>query len=406
MRSLRHRPPSGWDADGWHLPPWWDPEREQRRATDPRRRRFRLLFPVFLSLFVQLPNVFVRFQHGEGPVIQDSTPLDVVIAAVGPLALLAARRFPGPVVVVVAIAASIDLLLAGEADGPPYLAFVFALGSAIVRGARVWAWATIALTWVGTLVVAATLGITWQPWRIVGISLGMLVVVAIAESMRGRRERIRDLAARAIQRRQSEVQAERVRIARELHDVLAHSLSQINVQAGVGLHLLDRQPEKAREALASIKDSSKTALDEVRTVLGIMRAEGEAPLVPDPDLSRIEGLVAQMQAQGVSTEFTTSVGEVAKPLQLALYRITQESLTNVSRHAAARRVTVTLTEDADVYRLVIHDDGLGATEASEDGRGLLGMRERAELLGGSLEAGPAPEGGFRVIATIPREDRP
>jgi signal transduction histidine kinase len=195
-----------------------------------------------------------------------------------------------------------------------------------------------------------------------------------------------------------------VRIARELHDVLAHSLSQINVQAGVGLHLMDRQPDKARDALASIKDTSKTALDEVRSVLGVLRAEGspiDAPLVPEPDLGRLPALVA---AAGLRVDLDDRLrhAEVPAPVQLALYRIVQESLTNVSRHATgATHVEVTLDRDDDVYRLTVRDDGHGETAGESGGRGLLGMRERAELLGGHLSAGPADGGGFLVEAEVP-----
>ena len=250
------------------------------------------------------------------------------------------------------------------------------------------------------------MGLAWQPYRVLGISFGILIIVAIAESVRTRGERYDAAMARIATRRQTEAQAERVRIARELHDVLAHSLSQINVQAGVGLHLLEKQPEKAADALASIKETSKTALDEVRSVLGILRSEAgaDAPLVPEPDLSRLDGLAASVIAQGVEVHLDNGLGDVPKPIQLALYRIVQESLTNVVRHANATFVRVSLTERGSSAVATIADNGTGSTETSEDGRGLLGMRERAELLGGTLEAGPSGA-GFTVTATIPLGER-
>jgi signal transduction histidine kinase len=197
--------------------------------------------------------------------------------------------------------------------------------------------------------------------------------------------------------------------------VLAHSLSQINVQAGVGLHLMDKQPDKAKEALASIKETSKTALDEVRTVLGVLRAEGgadpSAPLVPEPDLSRLPGLAASVTAQGVEVRLDDrlAAAQVPKPVQLALYRIAQESLTNVTRHAeGATHATIALERRDDVYRLEVRDDGTGSARGNASsaapesgGRGVLGMRERAELLGGHLSAGPADGGGFAVVAELP-----
>ena len=387
---------------------WWDSELEARQFQRRSSAKFRLWFPVFLSFIVQLPPVFFDWAPGRRASLAEwdspqQAALAIFVALVGPLALIGARRFPGPVVAIVAVAASADLLLAGPEDGPPYIAFAFAIGSAIVRGARVWAWTAIAVSWVGTLLVAFTLPLTVQPWRVLGISLGILFVVALAEGIRTRGDRYAEARARLQARRQSEVQAERVRIARELHDVLAHSLSQINVQAGVGLHLIEKQPDKAADALASIKETSKTALDEVRSVLGILRSEAgaDAPLVPEPDLSRLEGLAATVIAQGVDVVLTNALTDVPKPTQLALYRIVQESLTNVVRHAEASRATVDLSEAEATYVVTITDNGKGVGSSSEPGgRGVLGMRERAELLGGKLEAGPVA-GGFRVRATIP-----
>uniref|UniRef100_UPI003988E297 sensor histidine kinase n=1 Tax=Conyzicola sp. TaxID=1969404 RepID=UPI003988E297 len=325
------------------------------------------------------------------------------------VALIGARRFPGPVVAIVAAAAGADLLLASGTDGPPYISFAFAIGAAIVRGARLWAWISIAVAWVGTIALSSIFGLDWQPWRIVGITIGILLVVGAAEGVRNRRDRLERFRATIATRRQSEVQAERVRIARELHDVLAHSLSQINVQASVGLHLMDKQPEKAAAALASIKETSKTALDEVRSVLGVLRAEAGtdpgAPLVPEPDLSRLAGLAASVTSQGVDVTLDNRLGAAPQAVQLAVYRIVQESLTNVVRHARATSALVVLEEVGGEYRVSVTDDGEGVSAQSErsGGRGLLGMHERAELLGGTLDAGPAPGRGFRVVATIPKK---
>jgi signal transduction histidine kinase len=386
----------------------------------------RLWLPVIVSFFVQVPAVLFQRGGGAGPpwreAVATSSDLghvlaQLALALVGPIALIGARRFPGPVVAVVAVAAGVDLLLSGNADGPPYISFAFAIGSAIVRGARVWAWVSIAVTWIGTIGLSSLVGIEWQPWRVAGITVGILLVVGAAEGLRTRSERVAEYRRTVATRRQTEVQAERVRIARELHDVLAHSLSQINVQASVGLHLMEKQPDKAAEALASIKETSKTALDEVRSVLGVLRADqgGEpgAPLVPEPDLSRLAGLAASVTAQGVEVTLDDRLGEVPQATQLAIYRIVQESLTNVVRHAHASHARVELEESGGSYRVTVSDDGGGpaaspvadvAGRRPGGGRGLLGMHERAELLGGTLDAGPMPGGGFRVRAAIPRKD--
>ncbi|HAM25404.1 MAG TPA: sensor histidine kinase [Microbacteriaceae bacterium] len=377
-------------------------------------QRAKLWIPVIVSFIVQVPAEFFRGHSGDGPLRaadwsdRNQILLGLAIAIVGPLALIGARRFPGPVVAITAAAGSADLLLFSDSFHPPYIALAFAIVSAIVRGARMWAWISVAVAWVATLGVAIASGLSLSPPRIAAITLGILIVMGIGEGIRTRRERFRELSRRVAERKQSEVQAERVRIARELHDVLAHSLSQINVQAGVGLHLMDQQPEKAKEALASIKETSKTALDEVRSVLGILRAEGgadpSAPLVPEPDLSRLPGLVSSVSAQGIEAELVNHLStDPAAATQFALYRIAQESLTNVVRHAKATKATVHLREEARTYILSITDDGVGVTSTKHDagGRGLLGMHERAELLGGTLEAGPLPYRGFRVTARIP-----
>jgi len=397
----------------WHSDPWLEHYLERPRHRGKFSKAARLWLPVIVSFLVQVPAVFFVWRvAGRHPVLAHlalpQLTLGLLIAAVGPLALIAARRFPGPVVAFVTVAASADLLLHFGSDGPPYIALAFALVSAIVRGARIWAWIAVSVGGVATLGLGLLIGVTWQPVRMVGVTLGVLLVMGIGEGIRSRRERFAEISARIARRKQSEVQAERVRIARELHDVLAHSLSQINVQAGVGLHLMDKQPQKAAEALASIKESSKTALDEVRAVLGVLRAEGgadpSAPLVPEPDLARLAALAASVSAQGPRVDVRNQV--VSPPsaaIQLALYRIAQESLTNVLRHASASSVTLTLTETDGVYELAVQDDGVGPTAPKHDsgGRGVLGMRERAELLGGTLEAGPVPGGGFRVLAQIP-----
>lgn len=394
----------------------WDPELPHGRFAEKSTAASRLWIPVVISFFVQVPQVFFEWAgRGErlrARPLSDDLLVDLVVALIGPISLIAARRLPGPVVAVVAAAASADLLLAEGGDGPPYISLAFAIGSAIVRGARVWAWAAIAVSWVGTIVLALAVGFAWQPWRIVGVTIGILLIVGAAEGIRARKEHAEQIRTRIASRRQSEVQAERVRIARELHDVLAHSLSQINVQAGVGLHLMDKQPEKAAAALASIKETSKVALDEVRSVLGVLRAEGgadpSAPLVPEPDLSRLPGLIATVETQGLSAKLSNEITGAPQSVELALYRIVQESLTNVVRHAGASSVAVALSESATEYRVEIVDDGSGTERAeTSGGRGLLGMRERAELLGGSLEAGPrTATTGFRVAATIPKKEHP
>ncbi len=413
---------------------WWDRPTERWRAKQvaqwqawhggelptlsPHPRApvwVRIGLPVVLSLLLQLPPAVagLRFDLLATGAVSTRSAVILAVSIAGGLALLFARRFPGPVVVVVAVLGSVDILLAH--NGPPYLALAFAIGSAVIRGARIWAWVAVSVCWIATIVVALVFELTsFTPFQIAGVTLFILIVMGVAEGIRGRREATAQFRRMMRDRQQSEVQAERVRIARELHDVLAHSLSQINVQAGVGLHLMERQPEKAADALQSIKETSKNALDEVRAVLGVLRAEGgadpTAPLVPEPDLSRLPGLVAVVASDDLQVELDDRL-EPGTPqaVQLALYRIVQESLTNITRHSDARHATVRLWESADSYRLEVRDTGSGTRPAgpsvSSGGRGLLGMHERAELLGGSLTATPSSSGGFVVDASIPLHPR-
>ena len=206
-----------------------------------------------------------------------------------------------------------------------------------------------------------------------------------------------------MRRRKAAEGRERVRIARELHDVIGHALSQINVQASVGLHLMDRDPEQARTALSSIKQTSKTALDEVRSVLGVIR-DGDAPLAPQAELAELPRLLRGVESPGFTTELVNRLDSVpGRAAQFAAYRIVQEALTNVVRHAGATRAVVELDHVGDALVVTIDDDGAGfhgrltgdglrdgarvADVAGDDSRpadddhagtGILGMRERAD----------------------------
>ena len=201
---------------------------------------------------------------------------------------------------------------------------------------------------------------------------------------------------------------ERLRIARELHDALGHHISLINVQAGVALHLMDERPEQARTALSAIKQASKEALTELRSVLDVLRqVDEQAPRTPTPTLARLEELISQSVAAGLDVRAETQ-GEV-RPLpfgvDVAAYRIVQEALTNVARHAGPAAATVRIAYGERDVTVQVEDDGRGPPShgSSGSGKGLLGMRERVATLGGELEAGPRPDGGFRVRARLPLE---
>jgi signal transduction histidine kinase len=203
------------------------------------------------------------------------------------------------------------------------------------------------------------------------------------------------------------VDAERLRIARELHDVVAHTMATINVQAGVAAHVIDQQPDQAREALGAIKAASGEAMRELRGILNVLRqADERDPTAPAPRLAQLDGLIEGTTRAGLPTTLVLD-GE-ATPLpptvDLAAYRIVQESLTNALRYAGPTTATVTLSYGGEELVLEIADRGRGPREgdpAQGGGHGIPGMRERAEAAGGTLEAGPRDGGGFRVRARLP-----
>jgi len=364
----------------------------------------RLWLPVVVSALVQLPSAFLGFSRAAGPRIDvdASTVPTLLLALVGIAALVVARRAPGPVVAVVAAAATLDLFVGGAA-GPPFIALAFAIVSAIVRGRRLWAWISVGAGWSVALTAALLAPTDWPPGRIAVTTFGVLAVFGIGEGVRTRRERAAAWRADRERRRDDDLRAERVRIARELHDVLAHSLSSINVRAGVALHLVERRPDEAAAALADITETSRSALTEVRAVLGVLRAgDDAAPLVPEPDLARLPGLAASVSAQGVAVDLhADDLDDLPRPLQLAVYRIVQESLTNIVRHSRAEHAAVRVERRGDELVVRVRDDAPTVVPPPEPGRGLTGMRERADLLGGRLTAGPHRDGGFVVEAVLP-----
>jgi signal transduction histidine kinase len=220
---------------------------------------------------------------------------------------------------------------------------------------------------------------------------------------------IRDRAQEDARRR---VDEERLRIARELHDVVAHTMATINVQAGTAAHVVASHPEAAAEALQAIKVASKDGLRELRAILNVLRQADESePTQPAPGTAQIESLVDGARRAGLNTTLTVTgtPGLLPAAVDLAAYRIIQESLTNVIRHAGPATAAVSVRYSDDELLIDVSDTGRGypAETASEGaGHGLAGMRERAAAVGGSLEAGPAPGGGFRVAARFPLPARP
>jgi signal transduction histidine kinase len=218
----------------------------------------------------------------------------------------------------------------------------------------------------------------------------------LARETQTREERARRLAAE-----------ERLRIARELHDVFGHALATISVQAGVGLHVLERRPGQAREALAAIKKICDDGLTDVKTILGILRADTpaveEEPRAPRGGLDRLPELIHAAEAANLRVELDVDgePGPLPATVDLAAYRIIQEALTNVLRHAQAHTVRLALTHEPTRLLIRIRDDGPTTSADTPRGHGIDGMRERAQALSGQLTAAPHPDGGFEVRAELP-----
>lgn len=237
-----------------------------------------------------------------------------------------------------------------------------------------------------------------------------LAVWAVGDALRSRRahqaELVRSAEAEAAAARRDATAAateERLRLAREMHDVVAHSMSLISVQAGVGAHVLRTDPEAAARALEIVADTSRQALAQTRALLAALREPGDAPArSPAPGVADLPELVERVRQSGLAVDVAVA-GEarpLTGPVGLAAYRIVQEALTNVLKHAGAAHVTVGLTYGPKAVRIEVTDDGRGPGGPA-GGHGLAGLRERAQLLGGSCAAGPGPAGGYTVQAELP-----
>ncbi|MFF4231767.1 sensor histidine kinase [Streptomyces sp. NPDC001820] len=391
-------------------PPWGRGGPPRLRQWEARRNASRVPWPSTLAVavFVMVGSGFAA--HGQS----DREPIDAfarVLLVAGPAMLLLRNRWP--VVSVFGVSAVVLIYFgAGYPYGPVLFVLAVAAFAAVVSGHRWAAWWAVGGFWVGQVLIGHWLyhylppdKDDATPWgQDLFIAAWALAILAASELVRVRREvwaREREERAAAEKRRADE---ERLRIARELHDVLAHSISVINVQAGVGLALLDTNPEQARTALTTIKAASKEALGEVRQVLDTLRTPGDAPRAPAPGLDRLPELVEQAASAGLNVEVVTEGEPLPLPpgTDLAAFRIVQEALTNVVRHSGSRTARVRMAYAPGRLGLRIDDEGPAtAADAGGSGNGLVGMRERAAALGGTIEAGPRPDGGFMVWADLP-----
>ena len=353
--------------------------------------------------------VGTRFAAFGQPERVDLDALGVLLLAAGPVSLILRRRYPVAVLASV-LATTLGYLLLDYPRGPIFLALIVAFVTAVMSGYRTAAVVSLVVGYFSFLWLPYLVDIEEAPtWaHALGLGAWLLVLLGLAEVARGRREQAIESARAHDEEERRRASEERLRIARELHDVLAHNISLINVQAGVALHLIDERPEQARTALTAIKQASNEGLRELRSVLDVLRRGYEdVPLSPTSGMARIDDLVSRTREAGVPVN--KSVDGTPRPLpaevDLAAFRIVQEALTNVARHAGGASATVRLSYGESDLTLQIDDDGRGAAApTSGGGRGLRGMTERAAALGGELQAGPRTEGGFRVLARLPLDD--
>jgi signal transduction histidine kinase len=358
-----------------------------------------------------LQTIGTTFAGDDQPRREALDVLGYVLLIVGPAMLLGRKRAP-IAVLIGTIATTLLYLGLGYPYGPVFLSIIVAIFTAVTRGRRLAAWLTCSAAYVGFTVIEivddsaneASIG------DLASNGAWLLVVLVLSEIARVRRERILEARRAHEEEQRRQASDERLRIAQELHDVLAHNISLINVQASSALHLIDRQPERARPALTAIKGASDQALRELRSVLDVLRYRDDiAPRAPTLGIQDLDELVAGATATGltVTTNVTGEPTALPPAVDLAAFRIVQEALTNVVRHAGATQVTVRIECRTDEVLLEVIDDGCGpATPTAHGGDGIAGMRERAVAQGGTLEAGRAPSGGFRVQARLPTRERP
>jgi len=392
---------------------------------------------VVLALFVTVMGVqgtvALAANHAAARPLTDFGNLGYVLLVAGGLVVALRRRWPVPVAGIAALASLVYYGL-NFPDGWGWLGLFVALYSLAAYGdgrrSLVIAAAGITALAAGWLLASADIepraAIGWVFFRI-GASV---MCVALGESVRSRRV----IAAEAVERAElaertreeqarARADAERLRIAREVHDTVAHAIAIINVQSGVTAHVLDKRPDHARQALQVIEQTSSRALGEMRAILGVLRSDGDERM-PQPGLGQLGELTAKARDAGldVTLEATSPATQLPSAVASAAYRIVQESITNVIRHVGPTRVTVALYPRTDALEIRVTDEGHRAAPGDRaarphpsarqpaggepgrpagTGRGIPGMRERCQLLGGELDAGPTPDGGFEVTARLP-----
>jgi signal transduction histidine kinase len=379
-----------------------------------RQRIRQLLIDMLTAAVITLLTVYATL--GTLAFFDGTTVLVWLVTLALSLPLTVRRRWPIPVFGVV-LASAIVAVLLGMSGQAVVLAVGVALYSVALTGPPLRSAVALGTALFGiTLVTVLTKTVLAPQFLVIpsnGETLGSNLLSTLGfswfaigagwtlgHSFRARREYATQLAEH---RAQQAVSEERLRIAREMHDVVAHSMAVIVMKAAVANHVYDTRPEESREALGVIESVGRAALTDIQRVLGSLRAAGEADLAPSPDLDELPELIKNARLADVQVELHRgNIPALPAALQLSAYRIVQEALTNVIRHAVTpARCTVRITAESGELHLAVIDDGTPCRPTGKPGHGLIGMRERAALHGGTLVAGWQPNGGFAVHAHLP-----
>ncbi|HVC39859.1 MAG TPA: sensor histidine kinase [Candidatus Dormibacteraeota bacterium] len=343
-----------------------------------------------------------------------SSPVSLVLVLAATLPLVRRRQHPYPVFVIVGMAALAHVALGYQNDFPVTFGVLVALFTVAQYSPRRLAWIAAAQV---ALLLPVNFGLDWSHQHQVVLSdipfnYGLFVSAwVLGDDLRQRRLRLRELQARAVRMEEEHAERlrrardlERVRISRELHDVIAHSVTVMVVQAGGARRIARQQPGQAERALEEIERVGRAAMSDTRRLLGLTRDGGEGPIEPpQPRLADLPQLVERTRGTGIEVELSISGEQRQLPegLELSAYRIIQESLTNVIKHSGARSARVVVDFLADELRVEVTDDGSQAATGDGMGHGLIGIRERAELYGGTVVARATEGRGWRVTARLP-----
>jgi len=344
----------------------------------------------------------------------DATPASVVLLLVASLPLAVRRRHPFATFLIVGLAALLHVALGYQNDFPVTFAVLVALFTVAQYSPRRLAWTAAGLV---ALLLPVNFGLDWSHQNQVVLSdipfnYGLFISAwVLGDDLRQRRLRLLELQERAARTDREQAQRlsraadqERLRISREMHDVIAHSITVMLVQAGGARRIVRKQPQQAERALREIERVGREAMRDTRRLLGLTRSAGGASVTPpQPSLADLEPLLERTRRAGIEVDLLIA-GEqrqLAQGIELSAYRIVQEALTNTMRHSHASSAQVRIEYRPDQLRLQITDDGAALPGSNGAGHGLAGIRERALTFGGTAEASPIPEGGWRVSATLP-----